>query len=228
MTLPLISCIVPVYNGEKYVAEAIESMLAQTYRPLEVLVVDDGSTDGTASVVIQFGSRVSYVYQPNAGKAAARNHGIEKASGEFIALLDADDVWVPEKLTLQHQEFVRRPEMDVCCAHLQNFWVEELEEEAERFRGHRIAAPVPWYGASTLLARRSVFRRVGLFDPTRTHAETTEWILRARRAGCVMEILPDVLCRRRIHENNDSRRYEHHRDTFIEVLKMHLDQERGK
>jgi len=138
-------------------------------------------------------------------------------------------VWVPEKLSRQYEEFARRPGLDICCSHMINFWVEELQEEEERFRDHRIADPLPWYGASTLVARREVFDRVGLFDPARIHAETTELLLRARRAGCTTELLPDVLCRRRLHHRNHSRLEHHeHQDSFLDVLKLHLDRERGK
>ena len=100
MTKPnLISCIVPVFNGERYLAEALDSILAQTWRPLEVIVVDDGSTDGTAHIAAGYGAEVSYIHQANAGPAAARNRGLDAARGEFIAFLDADDLWHKDKLS---------------------------------------------------------------------------------------------------------------------------------
>jgi glycosyltransferase involved in cell wall biosynthesis len=96
-----ISAIIPVFNNGPYVAAAIESVLLQTQPPEEVIVVDDGSTDGTAEAVKPYVSRVRYVYQSNQGEPAARNRGIREATGEYIAFLDGDDLWVPEKLELQ-------------------------------------------------------------------------------------------------------------------------------
>jgi len=93
----LISCIVPVFNGERYVSEALDSILAQTYRPLEIIVADDGSIDGTAAVVASYGEQVIYLRQANA-EPAARNLGLSAARGEFVAFLDAVDLWHPEKL----------------------------------------------------------------------------------------------------------------------------------
>src|SRR3954451_22735593 len=88
---PLVSCIVPVFNGERYLREALQSILAQSYRPIEVVVVDDGSTDRSPVVVAGFGREVRYLRQENAGPAAARNHGVQEARGELLAFLDADD-----------------------------------------------------------------------------------------------------------------------------------------
>ena len=93
----LISCIVPVYNGERYLGETVDSILAQTYQPLETIVVDDGSTDGTATVAASYGQRVRYFWHANQGTAAARNLGLNATEDEFVAFLDADDLWRPEK-----------------------------------------------------------------------------------------------------------------------------------
>ncbi len=95
---PEFACVIPAYNREKTVARAIESALAQTYPPVEIIVVDDGSKDATGEVVATFGDRVRYVYQDNGGAAAARNHGLRLASAEWVALLDSDDYWSPEHL----------------------------------------------------------------------------------------------------------------------------------
>src|SRR5438045_3634651 len=138
----MVSCIVPVYNGEPYLREAIKSILAQTHRPIELIVVDDGSTDGTAEIVRVFIDHVKYVCQFNAGAAAARNRGIGLACGEFVAFNDADDLWHEEKLERQLARFRVRPELAYCVTHCQNFWVPELEEEAQRYRNHRISLPM--------------------------------------------------------------------------------------
>jgi len=88
----LISCIVPVFNGERYIKEALDSILAQTYRPVEIVVADDGSTDGTADIISSYGEKVRYIWQPNAGLATALNLGLRTARSQFVAFLDADDL----------------------------------------------------------------------------------------------------------------------------------------
>ncbi len=110
MAVPLISVILPVYNREASVSRAIESVFAQTYRPFELIVIDDGSTDGTRRVLERFGSRITLFTQPHAGAYVARNLGISHASGEFLAFIDSDDAWLPTRLSSQ-LPLMRRPEV---------------------------------------------------------------------------------------------------------------------
>ncbi len=125
---PLISCIVPVFNGERYLAEALESIFAQTHRPIEIIVIDDGSTDGTPDVAARFKSSIKYIRQTNAGPPAARNRGLSEAESDFIAFLDADDLWHPEKLARQLRQFETHANLDVSIAYIQNFWVAGLKD----------------------------------------------------------------------------------------------------
>lgn len=232
MTSPLISCIVPVYNGERYLREALESIFQQTYRPLEVLVVDDGSTDGTAAVIDSFGDQVCYRWQVNAGPAAARNLGLSIARGEFVAFLDADDLWHAEKLARQMARFQTRQELDLCVTHVQNFWIAELQEEEARLRDHRLALPLPGYITQTLLARRPLFERIGQFNPALSLGEDTEWFLRAAEHGTDMELLPDVLVYRRLHQTNLSLELGTRgmdtasRKALLQIIKTSLDRRR--
>ena len=227
MKLPLISCIVPVFNGERYLGEALESILKQSYQSLQIIVVDDGSTDGTAAVIDHYEEQVRFLRQPNAGTAVARNSGLNAAEGEFVAFLDADDLWHPEKLERQMARFQARPELDYCVAHAQNFWVPELIEEERRFRDHRISKPLPGYATGTLLARHALFGTVGLFNPNIKHADDTEWFLRVSEHGAAMELLPDVLLYRRLHQTNLSRlRASNSRDQYLQILKTALDRRR--
>jgi glycosyltransferase involved in cell wall biosynthesis len=225
MERPLISCIMPVFNGERYVKEALDSILAQTYRPIECIVVDDGSKDGTAAVVAEYGKRVRYFRQPNAGETSARKLGLTVAQGEFIAFLDADDFWHTEKLALQMARFRERPGLDLCFTHFQNFWVPELAEEERRYRGHRLSEPLAAYGICTLLARRDAFERFGNFpeDGSR-NPQNMIWFLHAAEHGAAIEILPDVLAYRRLHPNNLSRR--NGLDSFFPILKAWRDYQR--
>ena len=231
MNAPLISCIVPVFNGERYLREALDSILAQTYRPLEVVVVDDGSTDGTAAVVASYGEQIRYLSQPNAGPAAARNLGLQAAIGEFIAFLDADDLWHPEKLARQMARFAARPKLALCVTHARNFWIPELSEEAARYRGHpRLAEALPGYLTSTLLARRTLFDTPGQFNAALRLGEDTDWFLRAAERGVVMELVSEVLVYRRLHQTTLSWRLvsvnSHERDDLVQVLKASLDRRR--
>jgi GT2 family glycosyltransferase len=128
MTAPLVSCVVPCFNGERYLDECIRSILAQTHRPLEIVVIDDGSTDGSADVVRQY-PEVRYYHQDNAGPAAACASGVRLATGEFIAFLEQDDLWLPWKTSHQLACFAADPALLYCVGHIQNFWVAELERK---------------------------------------------------------------------------------------------------
>jgi glycosyltransferase involved in cell wall biosynthesis len=223
----MISCIVPVFNGERYLAEALDSILKQSYRPLEIIVADDGSTDGTEAIVARFGAQVRYLCQPNSGPASARNLGLGAVRGEFVGFLDADDLWHPEKLERQMARFDARPELDLCVTHVQNFWIPELRDEQERLRDHRVSQPLPGYVTETLLARRAVFERVGQFNSALAHGDSTDWFLRAAEHGAVIELLPDVLSYRRLHQTNRSRLLAFNsRDEYLKIVKAVLDRRR--
>ena len=228
--MKLISCIVPVFNGERYLKEALDSIRAQTYWPLEIIVADDGSTDGTAAVVAGYGEQVRYLSQPKAGPAAARNLGRGAARGEFVAFLDADDLWHPEKLARQMARFQARPELDLCVTYVQNFWTPELNEEARRYKHHpRLAQALPGYITPALLARRALFDSVGQFNTALQHAEDTEWFLRAAEQGAVMELLPDILVYRRLHQTNMSRLgASAGQELLLRVVKASLDRRRPR
>jgi glycosyltransferase involved in cell wall biosynthesis len=223
----LISCIVPVFNGERYIRETLESIFGQTYSPLEVIVADDGSTDNTRDAVVGFGTRVAYLHQANAGPAAARNLGLAAARGEFIAFLDADDLWHAEKLQRQMDLFAERPELDYCVTHVQNFWEPEMEAEARRLRDHRRSRPLPGYSTQTMLSRHSLFDAIGPFDATLGHSDDTEWFLRANESGAIGALHPDVLAFRRLHPANRSRiQAKTSRDEYLQLIKNSLDRRR--
>jgi glycosyltransferase involved in cell wall biosynthesis len=232
MNSPLVSCIVPVFNGAKYLAEALDSILKQTFRPLEIIVVDDGSTDTTLAVAACYGDRIRYVRQDNAGAPTARNRGLSLARGEFVAFLDADDLWRREKLQRQIRRFESRPELELSVTYLQNFWVAELKNEETRFKGHRLSEPVPGYVTQTLLARRSAFHRVGLFNESLKVGDPTDWFLRAAEQGLATEMLSDVLVDRRMHESNMSmqagtrRMTSRMEESMLRVVKASLDRRR--
>jgi glycosyltransferase involved in cell wall biosynthesis len=201
-----ISCIIPCYNAERFLGEAIESVMAQTLAPAEIIVIDDGSTDGSAAVAARYAGQVRYLRQVNAGPAAARNRGIDLTDGEFVAFLDADDLWHPEKLQRQAARFAACAELEACVTHLAGFWEAEVRHEQEALQGHaRTRGSLPGYVMQTMLARRSAFAKAGLLNPALRFGEDTEWFIRARDAGVVLELMPDVLVSRRFHGNNLTR-----------------------
>ncbi len=221
----LISCIVPVFNGERYLAEALDSILNQTYRPIEIIVVDDGSTDQTPSVIKQYGERIRALWQENAGPAAARNKGLGEACADFVAFLDADDLWYPEKLERQFARFCARAELDLCITQVQNFWVPELEKEKRHYLDHRFSQPLPGYATQALLARRVLFDRVGRFDSSLRACDDTDWFLRTIDHGAVIDMLPEILVHRRLHSKNLSRTALAY-DALAHVLKSSLERRR--
>jgi len=228
MKVPLVSCVVPVFNGEAYLREAIDSVLAQTWGTVEVVVVDDGSTDGTAAVARSYGHPVRYLHQENAGPAAARNRGIQAARGALVAFLDADDLWAPERLARQAAALEADPRVSYTLCLIQNFWIQELEAEANARRPRREGAPAPGYLTGGMLVRREAFERVGGFDPELGHGDSADWFLRARRAGLEEVMVPEVLVFRRIHGGNRSRVHaDASRDEFLHLIKRQLDQRRA-
>src|ERR1700748_887608 len=160
----MISVVIPVHNGERYLAEAIESVLNQTYAPSQVLVIDDGSTYNTPAVARAYAERVLYVGQEQKGPGAARNLGVRSSRTDFIAFLDADDIWMPEKLSAQMRAFTQEPELDLVFCH--------MTQSGSPTRPAEVAPtlpcddrPQPSPLISCLLTRRSAFDRVG---PLRT------------------------------------------------------------
>jgi glycosyltransferase involved in cell wall biosynthesis len=202
--VPSISCIVPVYNSEAYLAQALDSILAQTLPVSQIIIVDDGSTDATPTVAAAYGHHIRYIRQENQGPAGARNTGLQVASGDFLAFLDADDIWHPEKLERQMSALEADPEAGICIVHVQNFWIEALAQERARLEGHPFTRPAPGYVCQALLARRSVFDQIGFFDRTLRIGEDTDWFTRVQGAGIRKVVLPDVLVNRRIHGKNIS------------------------
>ena len=221
----LVSVIIAVYNGERYLDAAIESVLAQDYRPREIIVVDDGSTDGSAAVARRFAPAVRCFAQANGGVGSALNYGIKQATGEFLAFLDADDLWSHDKLTLQMAAFGGTGEPDMVFGHAQQFISPELMAD----RQAQISCPeepMPGIVKGTLLIRRGDFLRVGPFDTTRRLGDFLDWYLRASEAGLRSMMLPDILLLRRLHDSNMGIREREARHDYVRILKASLDRRR--
>jgi len=197
---PFISVVIPTFNRARQVQAALKSVLAQTYPEFEAIVVDDGSTDGTDESIKQIvrlqggnGGQVRYFFQPNQGQSAARNKGIDEARGEWVAFLDSDDVWLPEKLEWQVRAIERF--QDTCCASITDArLVDNLGMDTTAFResGKRYEETLGMYAeaagslvksrdpfwVSTLLVRADAVKQVGWFDPHLEYAEDHDFLFR--------------------------------------------------
>lgn len=196
MASPAVSVIIPTFNRAGSIEAAVQSALEQTYSDIEVIVVDDGSTDATMAVLSSIGDpRLrTHVQAKNAGAAAARNVGLRAARGRLIAFLDSDDVWFPEKLTRQVALLdAAPPGRDVCCTgvmlHLLDHGVtRERRVEDSANWAHTIAIGCDLSPGSTLVAKREAFDRVGLLDETLPRFEDWDWMFRYTRAGDIIVI----------------------------------------
>ena len=223
---PLVSVLIGAFDAERYLGEAIDSVLAQSYRPLELIVVDDGSTDGTARVAESYGPGVVSVRQENAGNGAARNRAVELASGALLAFLDADDRFLPGKLERQWDALAADPALDVVFGHVREFVSPELTEE-ERTSVRAPAPEGPWTAPNLMLIRRAAFDRVGPFSETLRVGVTVDWYARALEAGLRSVVLPEVVLERRLHLDNNGLRERESRSQYLHVLKASLDRRRS-
>lgn len=195
MTKPLLSVVIPAYNCGRFVADAIESVLAQGRADIEALVVDDGSTDDTTEAVARYGDSVTLIRQPNAGAAVARNTGIRAARGRYIAFLDADDLWLPGKIDAQLAHLEQHPDVSLCCT-----WFDLLrpdssctyvvdahpDRKALDGTGHSrltyadlLLDCAVW--TSTVVVRRELLDQVGGFDQALRRGQDYDYWLRASR-----------------------------------------------
>jgi glycosyltransferase involved in cell wall biosynthesis len=210
---PLVSVIVPSYNSAHLVADAVDSVLAQTYPHVELIVVDDGSKDDTRQVLARYGERLRYVHQENRGLSGARNTGIGHARGELLAFLDADDKWLPEKLSRQVEALLANPR--AAFAHTEVlYWdsqtgaAESRPKERHEFTGacYRRLFAGNQIIVSTALVRRERLEKVGLFDEAIRRPSTQDydaWLRLARHAEVVY--VPEPLVYYRVHAANASK-----------------------
>ncbi len=225
MDLPLVSTIIPVLNGERFLAEAVASIRRQRYPRIEVIVVDDGSTDGTAAVANSLGEGVRCVSQANAGPPAARNRGLELARGDLIAFLDADDLWSDDKLEVQAGRILADPELDVVMGTTQLFRPSAVDDATTL--GDPAGPPVLLLSLGGALFRREVFDRVGGFDVSQRMDDDVDWFLRALEAGARILPLGTVVQYYRRHDRNITNAREVDRRFYLLALKKSLDRRRN-
>jgi glycosyltransferase involved in cell wall biosynthesis len=200
VTGPEVSVLIAVYNGERFLRDAVESVLAQAHPALEVIVVDDGSTDGSAAAVRGLDG-VRVIRQENAGQPSALNRGLDHATGEFLAFNDADDLWTPGRLAAQLAACKAEPSLEAVFGHVEQF--AEADAPPGVVAGltpDRVVQPSRLHTA--MLIRREAFDRIGPFDTTLRIGGVAEWADRTRRAGLREHMLDDVVLRRRLHAAN--------------------------
>jgi glycosyltransferase involved in cell wall biosynthesis len=222
---PLVTVIIGAYDAERYLAEAIDSVLAQTHPNLELIVVDDGSTDSTAEVAEAYGPPVRCIRQENGGMAASRNRAIPEAHGAYFPFLDADDRFPPDKLRSQLAVFEADPELDIVYGHVTEFLSPDLDPEARAL----LRAPqhdVPWPTPNLMLVERESFLRVGLFSTELRVGIGVDWHARANELGLKSAIPPIVVLERRLHAENNGIRQRESKPQYLHVLKAALDRRR--
>lgn len=225
MTLSIsVSVIIPVYNGERFLAEAITSVLDQGMPALELIVIDDGSTDNSASVAQQFGQQVRYFYQPNSGPAAARNQGIEMSQGQIISFLDADDLFPPGKLSFQLGYLQANPDAGVSLGSARLFRSNPHLSPPLSIEFYE--DPFIMYLVGCALFRRQLFDEVGNFDPIMRYAEDIDWFLRARDAGTKIIHHPEITLFCRWHAHNMTNQIKPAQHYLAIALKRSLDRRR--
>jgi glycosyltransferase involved in cell wall biosynthesis len=216
---PGISVIIPVYNGRKYLHEAISSALRQEPAPREVVVVDDASSDQSDTVAAEFGAAVRVIKQEHRGAGAARNNGVRNSTCELLAFLDCDDYWAPTKLARQIACLEAKPRLDIVFTHVLNFHSPDLSER-ERAEISCPSEPLPGISATTMLIRRASFERVGPFAEDVHMGELVPLVARAQDLGLEIEMIPEVLVYRRLHLANLSRVGRANRTDYVRMLKQ--------
>ena len=211
---PLVSVIIPVFNGEKYIVEAIESVLEQSYRNIEIIVIDDGSTDDSAANLHPYLDKIRYIYQKNGGIASAYNSGAEACKGEYVAFIEQDDVWLPEKLSMQVAYLVEKPNLDmVFCRYfivddrvatkrpeLSKCWPGEVSFQ-ELFLNTLENASIITF--SSVLMRKSLLRAIMPFDERlRVSVDYDTWLKVAYESK--IGFLDKPLLKYRLHDFNTS------------------------
>jgi glycosyltransferase involved in cell wall biosynthesis len=223
-----ISAVITTFNSERYIAAAIESVLGQTLPPDEIIVVEDGSTDGTRAVLNGYGDRLTVIAQSNRGIGSANNRGVAASGGAFFCFLDADDLWLRDKLEKQMAWMTAHPQTEAVFGYVQQFVSEDLDEKDKQ---RLVCPPEPQPGISkqTLLIRQPAFERIGPFHESLRHGEFVDWYSRALDQGLRSHMLPDVVTLRRLHATNAGiLERDNQRLANTTVLKRALDRRRRR
>jgi glycosyltransferase involved in cell wall biosynthesis len=223
---PTVGVVMPARDAERYIGAAIESVLTQGVAGIELVLVDDGSTDRTAAIGESFGQPVTVLRCEPRGPAAARNAGLRHLVTDFIGFLDADDLWPLGSLAVRLEALAADPEADLCFGHMIQFISPDLPADEQR-RLRVDPRPQPAWASSAMLARRSAFERVGLLPEHRRAGDFLEWLVGARNAGLRSLMLEQVVLHRRLHLNNLTRREPEANAHYLAVVRAELARRRA-
>jgi glycosyltransferase involved in cell wall biosynthesis len=222
---PTVTAAIPVRNGEAYLGEAIESVLAQS-RPCEqVIVVDNGSTDRSAEIARAYAPAVELASEPRKGIGAARNAAFRAASGRHIAFLDADDLWEPTKTAVQLAALESQPEIEIVFGHVRQFVSPDLAA-ADAAALSVPATPQPGLYLGAMLAARSAVEAIGPWPEDVKVSDGLSFMLRMRELGVASAMLDDTVTLRRVHGANHSIHNRAERAEFARMIKRSLDRRR--
>lgn len=223
-----ISTILPAYNNDQYVAQAVESVLVQTRPSDEIIVVDDGSTDRTLEILQSFAPRIRIISLEHGGVSHALNIAISTSTGDTLAFLDSDDLWHRKKLEIQAAALTADESLEAVFGAVQQFASPELPAEVRQkyFMPH---GPQPGISKNALLIRRDALRRIGPFNEQSTASDFVDWYARANVLGLRWRMLPEIVAYRRQHSRNTGRlsRSTQHSEILL-ALKRSLDLRRSK
>jgi glycosyltransferase involved in cell wall biosynthesis len=233
---PLASVVIPAFNSERFLGEALLSVFAQTYAPVETIVVDDGSSDGTAEVA-RSQPGVTLIEQVNSGPSAARNRGFAASRGEFVAFHDSDDLMTPDKLAVQVGHMLENPGVG-CVLAEQELIVEEGAELPFWAEGSKVETMMPprppeledepMVHPMSMVVRRQIFEQVGNFDESMRAAEDFDWMLRAAEEGVEIARLSEVLLRRRVHPDSLTQNAAASRAGLFRAFKARIERHRAR
>jgi len=219
-----LSVVIPVYNGDRFIAQAVASVQRQNPPVAEIIVVDDGSTDDTAAVA-QALPGIRYVRQENRGPSAARNHGFRLSSGSLLCFLDADDRLADNKTHIQMRMLDENPALDIVIGHLQRVVIQTWNGSEPRYAP--IGDPMFLLHLGSAIIRRTVFDRIGLFDESLSMGEDVDWYLRAKENGIRMRFHQEVVQYRLLHDRNLTLQRDRTNQFLVRTFKRSLDRRRA-
>ena len=218
----LVSVIIPVYNGERFMPDAVANVHEQAYQPLEIIIVDDASTDSTPQLLAALADQVTIVrLGSNQGPAAARNAGLARARGSIVAFLDVDDLWPPDRLGAMVACFRQHPACGVVRGYVR---ISQPQDRANAALRYSSAILGPWIGSA--IYRKEIFDLIGAFDPGLRYGEDLDWFFRAREQGVGVHLLNRTTLYVRRHDQNMTRGLNCHELNVLRVLRRSLDRRR--
>ncbi len=224
MKNPLVSVLIAAYNSEKFIDEALQSVWNQTYGNYEVIVVNDGSTDNTLAALEQWQEKITIINKSNGGISSARNAALAVSRGSIIAFLDADDIWLPNKLEEQLRFLEHNPDITVVFSWAQNVLHPIFQGPTQTTPSSSV---IPAHIPSNCMAKREVFDQIGTFNETVALGEFTEWYGRVVNAKIGIGSVPSLLVLRRIHGENIGIKEKHRFNDYLHILKKKINSQQS-